>query len=674
MSESEQTSSEEQFLSTTDQEVSNAPRILVEVHKKPNYRRKRRTSYPNRTGKKKKQKQLFSPDAAEVRSGACAEAVRETAQAYMDAIHNSEATQRKVASVVTQVMRTNANLGPHKQMAAGLAAGMKTYSSIVQNGLREEATCAAIRFASQIPDMPDETIVQNSATQAWKAIKIPYKNTVKRNPLRSERGGTSAQQRARRRWLAEQEKLLLEPEYNPQRLASAVKTRFQRQRAVRANNNHEQREREIPDPQEEEEEEEEPTQEEEKEIDQPQEVEVEEPTQEAEKEMDQPQEVEVEEPTQEAEKEIDQQQEEVSQDDQHESEQQFPFPRRRRIYFYFRREKEFQHGGAEQETPEPREHEAPTHQDEEIEASHEEEILPRQEHEEGIPYPEQQQQPDQEQPLLAVEAPITQDTDYIGIKHRQIFPKDCEDLVHLMENDDASITLKDPEWGKNLPVGQLPEWIDNTPDNCILFRQCVFYAGLWGLNQWERLNESKARPTLAERFSCSVSVASACLANLLGRYLPCRVSLNRRPTINEILHLREGIFLVSPPTSGWGITLTATHHYRPGTKVIDYPGVILDAQEAEQQKNLRKRYHAPLNFIQVPGKGVLDPDNVQTSFGHYINAPNRQGRNEENNLTVCFFSFLFTLYLYLTRYALIQQMARHPSRQHAQLMWAILSS
>ena len=53
MSESEQTSSEEQFLSTTDQEVSNAPRILVEVHKKPNYRRKRRTSYPNRTGKKK---------------------------------------------------------------------------------------------------------------------------------------------------------------------------------------------------------------------------------------------------------------------------------------------------------------------------------------------------------------------------------------------------------------------------------------------------------------------------------------------------------------------------------------------------------------------------------------------------------------------------------------------
>ena len=103
MSESEETS-EEQFLNpdTTEQEATNALRILVEVRKKPNFSRKRRASSPNRSGKTKKQKQLFAPDAAEVRSGACAEAVRETAQAYMDAIHNSEATQRKVASVVTK--------------------------------------------------------------------------------------------------------------------------------------------------------------------------------------------------------------------------------------------------------------------------------------------------------------------------------------------------------------------------------------------------------------------------------------------------------------------------------------------------------------------------------------------------------------------------------------------
>ena len=76
----------------------------------------------------------------------------DTAHACVDAIQASDAIGGKISTVVTQVMRINAKLGIHKQMTPGISAAIKTYSDIVHNGLKEEAVCAAIRAAKQVPN------------------------------------------------------------------------------------------------------------------------------------------------------------------------------------------------------------------------------------------------------------------------------------------------------------------------------------------------------------------------------------------------------------------------------------------------------------------------------------------------------------------------------------------
>ena len=69
---------------------------------------------------------------------------------------------------------------------------IKTYSDILHNGLKEEAVCATIRAAKQVPNTTSTEDVEQCATPAWNVVEIPYKSTVKHNPLRSEFGGTNS--------------------------------------------------------------------------------------------------------------------------------------------------------------------------------------------------------------------------------------------------------------------------------------------------------------------------------------------------------------------------------------------------------------------------------------------------------------------------------------------------